>query len=367
MLAITGLSFAQLGFSLDTQSGYASNAFANYNTLPDYYTTINASLNNDWINEERGVRWFYSGSLDAFKKYTSRTYQNHSIGLNYYRNFNDGGNRLDAGFNVSKRVHSEDYKWYEMAQYYGYANAKFIISDQTFGYFGINVRWRDYTYLDAFSHSQTILFARLSRFFDSGTTLILEMNMFSKSYFPESNVSTLENLPEIVTIGDGNSQQFVGLVKAAQSLNATTGLSMQFLMRRNIISSVRYLGTSTGYYYSDEELFDDVYGYNGEELNATLKKHLPWRMQLSLGSSMRLKHYDQRLALDLEGNPFADERLREDKRLSGWISLVKSFKLNTSMRPLSISFNWSTFNNISNDPYYDYSSSFFTFGFSQDF
>jgi hypothetical protein len=274
---------------------------------------------------------------------------------------------VNAGFDVSQRLHSNDYEWYEMVQYYLYVNSKFILADQLYGYMGLNVRWRDYSMLDAFSHSQTVLFARVSRFFDTGTTFIVEMDFLSKSYYPAGQTSNIENLPEIVTVGDGNSQQFAGLIKGAQSLTPTMGLSFQAMLRRNLNSSVRYLGTTTGYYYSDEELFDDVYGYNSEEYSTIIKKHLPWKIRLSLGSSLRLKHYDKRLALDLDGNPFSDERLREDKKWVNWISLVKPFRMANNIGPMSVSINWSLINNISNDPYYDYNSSYFTIGLSQNF
>lgn len=367
IFAAVGLVFGQLEFSIDTQSGYASNAFANYNMLPDYYTTVNATVNNDWLSDSNGLRWYYRGSLDAFQKYTNRTYQTHTTGINLYQNFDDYGNRVNAGFEMSKRIHSEDYEWYEMAQYDLFVNGKFILADQLYGYLGLNVRWREYSLLDAFSHNQTVLFARISSFFDTGTTMIFEADILTKSYYPANETSNIENLPEIVTVGDGNSQQFVGLIKAAQSLTPTTGLSLQFLLRRNLMSSVRYLGTTTGYYYSDEELFDDVYGYNSEEFSASIKKHLPWKLRLSLGSDLRLKNYDKRLALDLEGNAFADERLRKDDKWAHWLSLSKSLKLANNMSPLSISLNWSFINNKSNDPYYDYQSSYFTIGLSQDF
>lgn len=365
ILAATSLVFGQMGFSINTQSGYASNAFANYNMLPDYYTTVNATINNDWLGDSNGLRWFYRGSLNAFQKYTSRTYQNHTTGVNVYQNLGEYGNRINAGFDMSKRLHSDDYEWYEMVQYYLYANGKFILADQLYGYVGLNVRWREYNMLEAFSHSQTVLFARISRFFDTGTTLIFEADFLRKSYYPAGETSNLENLPEIATIGDGSSQQFVGLIKGAQSLTATTGLSLQLKLRRNFNSSVRYLGTTSGYYYSDEALFDDVYGYNSEEFSATLKKHLPWRMRLSLGSNLRLKHYDKRLALDLTGTPFTDERLRRDDKWVNWISLSKSVRLASNISPMSISINWSYINNNSNDPYYDYNSNYFTIGLSQ--
>jgi len=359
--------FGQFGFSIETESGYTSNVFANYRVLPDYYTSLSGFLNYDRVNDIQGVRWFYKGSLNAFKQYQNRTFHNHYLGVAYYRDWGENNNRFSAGFDFSKRLHSEDYKWYELQQYYAYVNTKLVLSGQLYGYLGADIRWRNYTLLQAFSHQQSVIFCRFSRFFDTGTTLIFEADFMSKKYSPAGVTSNLEFLPEIVTIGEGASQQFVGIFKAAQALTPLTGLSVQFLLRKNLLSSVRYLGTTTGYYYSDEELFDDVYGYNGEEINAVLKHHLPWKMKMSLGSTLALKHYDNRLALDLEGVPFADERFRADKRWASWLNMEKSMRFSKSMQPITFSLNYTFIINSSNDPYYDYKSGYISLGLSQNF
>lgn len=366
LLIATTVALGQAGFSYDTHSGYTSNAFANFNTLPDYYTNINASLNHDWIKESNGFRWYYDGSLDLFKKYSNRNYHNHKTGISYYNYFGEKGHRLNSGFFIGKRFHSEDYAWYQILQYNSYVNFKFILRDQTFGYMGLNLLWRDYENLDVFSHYQTLMFLRISQFFPSGTTLIAEANLLTKSYNSTGSTSEIDELPEIFTLGQGNSQQFVGKIKTAQSLSSTTGISLLFLLRKNLKTSVRYLGTTTGLYYSDEELFDDVFGYSSEEFTATLKKRFHNKIEISMGAYYKLKHYENRLALDLEGYAFKDERLRSDNKLVPWLSLKKSFKLN-SLRPITLSLNWSYINNKSNDPYYDYSSSFMSVGLLQDF
>lgn len=367
LFASTTLSTGQTGFSIETTGGYTNNAFANYLALPDYYTNINAFLNHDWVDDSQGIRWFYEGTLTAFNKYQDRTYHNHQVGLTYYRYFGDKGNKLNAGFNANKRFHSETYHWYELMQSSAYANIKLLLSQQFYAYMGVNLIWQKYTSLEAFSNWQNVLFWRLSRFFDSGTTLILEADLLGKHYYPAGETSNIADLPEIVTIGEGSSQQFVGMIKAARALTPRTGLSLQMLMRRNLTSSVRYLGSPTGYYYSDESLFDDIHGYNAEELNLSLKKWLPWNINLQAASTLTWKHYNQRIALDLDGSPFPDERLRADTRLSYRISVKKMLKLGAKLQPLALSINWTLLQNKSNDPYYNYDMNFFTFGVSQNF
>ncbi len=367
LFAYSKLSIGQTEFSIKTMGGYTNNAFANYLSLPDYYTNINAFLNHDWVSEMRGIRWFYDGSLVAFSKYQERTYHSHQVGLTYYSYFDENNNKLNAGVNTSKRYHKEAYHWYELIESSAYTNIKLLLSQQLYTYLGANFIWQEYTSLEAFSNWQSILYWRMSRFFDSGTTLILEADLLGKHYYPVGETSNIDDFPEIVTIGEGSSQQFVGMIKAAQALTAKTGISVQMLLRKSLTTSVRYLGSSTGYYYSDESLFDDIHGYNAEELNLTLKKWLPWNINLIASTTLDWKHYNQRLALDLDGVPFSDERLRADTRISHSISVKKMLKLGANLRPFTLSVNWILMQNSSNDPYYNYNTRFFTFGLSQNF
>ena len=365
LLLLPVLLYGQVGLKIETENGYTSNAFATFDTRPDYYTSISATLNHDWLGENYGIRGFYEGDYSAFNKYKDRNFFSHFAGLRFYQYLKDDGSRLNIGVSLGKKFHSESYEWYERQEANAYFNVKLVLSDQFYGYAGATIRWREYSILDAFSYWQNAFFLRFSRFFNSGTTLILETNLLSKNYFPANSVSNIDYLPEIVTLGEGNSRQLVGVFKIAQAVTLKTGLSFQALLRNNLENTIRYLGSLDGLYYSDEELFDDVFGYKSHEYMLNLKNHLPWKMIINTGSAVAFKNYEQRLALDLEGNPFSDNRLRQDDRWTFWLSLEKRFQISSAMQPLSFSVNWTLINNISNDPYYDYESNYISFTLSQ--
>ncbi len=73
ILVLLSTSQAQLGVSVQTQSGYTDNSFSNYRSLPDYYTGLEANINNDWIYQKHGVRLYVNGDLGIFQKYNNRT------------------------------------------------------------------------------------------------------------------------------------------------------------------------------------------------------------------------------------------------------------------------------------------------------
>ncbi len=364
LMAFAAHAFCQIGFSVDAESGYASNIFGNYRQLPDYYQYVQGHLNYDLLGESHGVRTFYQGSATLFEQYDYRSFSLHRAGLSYYKNFDTA--KLSAGLSGNMRFHSDDYKWYEYQQGYGFLNVKLALRPQLFGYVGTNIRLRDYDNLSPYSYWQNVNYLRLSRSFNTGTSLIGEVDYMQKVY-RQTNAQPIENFSELHMDGDGQSRQVVGLLQIGQAVTPTTGLSAQALLRRSLKSSVRYLVDEEGYYYSDEELFDDPFGYDAEQFNITLKQKLPWKVEASVGGMFLQKHYSTRLALDLDGLPHPDERLRDDHRVIGWLSISKAWKYNSSMAPVRFTLDLSIIKNTSNDPYYIYNTRNFSIGLSQNF
>lgn len=353
---------AQIGVNLQMENGYATNIFTNYRRLPDYFSYLSAFLNYDFSNDKQGLRGFYQGNAGLFDTYNTRNYLIHSAGLEYYRYFGPKGDKLNAGISGTLRRHEPDYKWYEYKQGYLYFSFKKVLYSSFYAYLGANLKLREYEYLAPYSFWQNVLYLRISRFFGTGTTLIGETDFLQKQYL---NDRPVENFPGLLTEGNGHNRQWIGLLRAAQSLTPTTGLSAQFSIRRSLESSVRYLIDEAGYYYSDEELFDDVFGYESERIETTLKQRLPGSITLSIGGTLLYKHYSNRLALDLDGYPFIDNRLRDDSRLIGQISLSKSWRYSKTFKPVVLTAEYMYLDNRSNDPYYRFNTNYFTVGISQ--
>jgi hypothetical protein len=356
--------FAQVSIKLNSNSGYTSNSFPNYKDQPDYYSTLNALVGNDWIGGDTGTRLYYKGAVYSYKNYSERTYQKHGFGLDWYRYINEENNKFNVGLDWEKRFQHETYKWYEGNEFSAYLQLKLVLTPSLFSYYGLNFQQQNFDNLEAFSNWTSTAFIRLSRFFNTGTTVILEGNYLSKTYTPAGKENQALDFAEIVTVGDGSSQQAVGLIRLAQSLGTTTGLSIQGLIRHNTTNSVRYLGNSYGYYYSDEEIFDDPFGYDSQELQISLKSYLPWQIKVSFGSALILKHYHSRFAMDLNGDILDENTLRDDQRYNAWMGLQKSIGVSKGLLPLTLALNYYFIQNNSNDPYYDYNSGFFSFGIS---
>ncbi len=224
---------------------------------------------------------------------------------------------------------------------------------------------RSYANLAPFTHSRSLFYSRSSWFFATGTTLIVEGDLMSKRYGSDQTGSSA--LPDVYTTGDGSSVQALLSLRAAQGLSRRIGVSGEYQLRRNLSTTTRYIGNSEGFYYSDEELFEDVFAYHGDAVLLNYRQELPWAMRLTLSGRREHRAFDNRPAADLLGEPFADGRLRDDRRTVYTIEWQKRLVLKSGWSPLTLNLTWSSLKNGSNDPYYDYRSNFWGAGLSHSF
>ena len=356
----------QISAALENQTGYISNAFSNHAALPDWYTALDGALAQDWIGERSGLRLHYDGSATLFRQYSERNHHSHEAGLAAFLLMGDTGHRLDAGLQAGRRFHSENYQWYEQEQLQTYASLKYIATPQWYTYAGLSWNLRRYPELMPFSHRRIQLYGRSSWFLPSGTTLIAEADLMVKTYTSTgSNAQAAYN--DVAANGDESSNQLLLLLRAAQAMTATSGLSLEYQLRHNLSSSTRYLVSSDSLYYSDEELFEDYFAWHGSAVQITLRKELPWGMRLTLSGRREQRNYDDRPAADLLGEPFADGRLREDLRTILAIDFEKRVKLDEEGNALLLALNGAWLENASNDLYYDYRNSWWSLGLSWDF
>lgn len=180
----------------------------------------------------------------------------------------------------------------------------------------------------------------------------------SKAYTSATTGGMADDSPEVVSAGSGASRQVLLLARTAQSISSRIGISAEYQLRLNSAGSNRYLNNGDGFYYSDEEIFEDMFAYHGSMWTAGYNQHLPWSMRISLNGSREIRQYDDRPAADLQGEPFADGRLRSDRRTMAWLTWSKRLTIKNGWSPLNISLTYSWLENDSNDPFYNYNSTY---------
>jgi hypothetical protein len=167
-------------------------------------------------------------------------------------------------------------------------------------------------------------------------------------------------------VDNPSAGQWVNTLRLSQSVYRGVGLSGYFRLRRNFGDGWRYIDSSYLGYVSEEELYDDRYGYESEELGLMLSMLLPFSSMARFGYDHYDKQY-QRPVLDLNGDPLPGDILRQDNRQAFWGRLEKTFSLGGGGRSLRLSLEYYWLQNQSNDLYYDYKANIGTLGFQVNF
>ncbi len=280
---------ADTGVKASLYYSYDSNAFHNYLGLNDKIGRGNLYFNYDNEGENDILRVYYQANYFRFQNYQDRNFLYHEMGLAYVRSI-AGGSYFYSGIKVSNRSNKELYNYYNYNQFLAYVNVK---SPWLGNHFqgGYRLRERTYKNLDGFSYWEHYVFLRLNRSFKTKTSLTMESSYGYKNYLAQTFVTTVydstfmggrsgrmggKRVRTIVSVEDVPSAQlWTSSIRVAQSVTATTGLSLQVLYRYNFNSEARYLTAIQSGYTTEDELFDDPYSYKGLEYSAQITQLLP--------------------------------------------------------------------------------------------
>ncbi len=379
MAATSSAGFSQLTKSLKIEMSYDDNAFRNYRSLSDYVTQLNLYLARDYERDSWAARLYYDGNFNFFAEYTDRFSHYHRIGVAASHSFGEKSGAFNSGGNLVIKRNKSLYDYTNYVQGSGYVNAKLRPVESVIGQLGYIFKYRDYQNLPEFTHFEHQLFGRLSWFLPTNSSLILYARYGLKDYESQTIATMVtDTLSSNQGMGRGNNvgsrtsvvysevqtpstSQFIGSVKLGQSITSTTGFSVQYLRRLSLTSSARYstVAGEVWTYSTEDDLFDDPYGYEGHEIGAVWTQLLPWQTTFKLGYDTYIKNYSLE-ALDLEGLSLVENR--KDTRDLIWFNINKRFSQKSVFRNFQIYVDFYYLNNDSNDPYFNYDNNVFTFG-----
>lgn len=365
---ILGISETQSQFLLSTSihNAFDDNVNNNYLNTYDRLTQFSLQTGYDFEGERKNFQVFYIGTYNYYRNVIARSFHTHSTGLVYTKLYGEESETaLNLGANYNLRIGREDFTYFDNSQYIGYLNIKHQLSERTFGKLGYRIRYLTYKELSDLNNLENYFFAQLTNFFPSRTTLALEANLGIKSYTnapPETTVINPGMGRGKSTIKDNNPSviQLAGNIRIAQSIFDETGLSIAGGYQKNIQQETRYL--SSGYIISDDDLFDDNYGYEGPSFEATLTQVLPWLMMGKVSFNFMNKNYVNRPAYDLSDNIKSNERIDNVYMVS--LILEKEFNL---LNGFTISLMYDYIRNVSNDDFYNYKNNVWAISFDLGF
>lgn len=319
---------AESGFTISpyVDYTYSSNIFWNVNRVEDSFISPGLALD------------LRANSLHAFLAADGRFYQENDF-LN--------SALLTGGFSLVKVFSSRTSLFlspeFSLARYNNQVSfldtnmpgitlgMKHSLSGTLFSRFGLSLRYSDYPNEDSYDRIRAAAFLEMSAFFPSQTTVRLTAGM-NYLYFPHIAVPdpadagpapdgsqyrrggpsrpVMPAATEGIALADLAIPQPYLSVRIAQGLGFKTGISAEFMIRRNLdpLQGLQALAASE---WALEQTDDDFF-WEGTRLHLGLKTEAVLGLEIALDLTRSSKTYKGIEALDLDGLPVQPQATRSD-------------------------------------------------------
>jgi hypothetical protein len=354
LMAILSLGSAQAQFKFYTyyQGIYDNNIFNTNDNVSDYVNSFSFGSAYNVESEFNNIQLYYEGSLNLFQTTTSKSFNMHRIGLVETHLFSIDDNPLNAGINYSFRNNKDEYEVYNIDQISAYINYRHSIGESDFILPGYIFNRNNYKNFSLFSHNEHKIFLSWISNYETQTSLSLNAEYSLKQYFAEYDFVGYLNL----------ATQLKLKANVGQSLSEMTGISGYAIYRANLSDGSRYMISDSLLYY-EEEIFNDIYSYDGIEIGLGFKHYFSEKVELSLEAKYLIRDYSSLPAVDRNGIELTVTR--EDKQFGFGAGL--DYDISELINGFSISATWNYFKNNSNDYYYKYSNQIISFSLDYDF
>lgn len=357
-LLSTALYPQMLSGTVDYSFFYDDNPLRQNDGSEEYINSVQTRLDFKPFNREFYI--FYSGGYDAFKNINDRNYQNHYFGFNYAFSSSDSSEEnIFTGINYALKKGTSDYAVYDFTQLTAFANGNFYLSDDQLISAGYRTAYKNFPDLYNLIHVENLVSLGYSRFFESGTGLFLQAVAGNKNY---SSDQLLQSVTGMGMRGKGrfmNSSKSVNVaqlrssVKISQSVFEKTGLSVYYLNRTNLTKTKQNFLSTELIYSDDSELWDDPYGFQGNEAGLELTQILPYNLTAKFSVDYSNRHYLNNAADSLGLTQ------RIDNKTEIWGGLSKSFNSLSFIESLELGIEYMYIINRSNTEFFDYRNNLF--------
>lgn len=345
---------AQAQFNLYTyyQGIYDDNIYNTSENVSDFINSISFGSAYNIESELNNLQIYYEGSLNYFQTVTAKTFDTHRIGLVETHLFSIDDNPLNAGINYSFRNNRDEYEVYDFDQISAYVNYRHSISESDFILPGYIFNRNSYNNFTLYSHNEHRMFLTWISNFETQTSLSLNAEYLIKQYFEEYDYDGYLNEASLLKFR----------VNMGQSLGDLTGMNGYVVYQNNLSEGSRYVISDSLIYY-EEEIFNDIYSYDGIETGLGLRHYFNENIELNLEAKYLIRNYSSLPAVDKNGVELTS--MREDTQFGFGAGIV--FDLSKMMKGLSLSASWNYIKNKSNDYYYKYSNQIISFSVDYDF
>ena len=339
-----------------------------YQSRDAYNTLMNHSslqVGYGWDQQTIRLRGYYSIETNQFNDNSLFNSTAHQFLLKNSFDYRENIIQINGLFKIRK--YDDDLNYYNINQYQFSAQIQNSPSLERIGTAGLLIQkdmYPEYRDLDNFTYQ---LYTQYQYFFQGGLSLSGNASLGVKNYLNQSvhldygsDVDPERTVEETV-----KASQIRGSVKLGKSLTRKMGVSLT-LGGQWFVGDPIESYTGGIYYYTENDLYDDPYAYQGSYADVMLTRQFNIGFQVKLGARTQAKDYAGTPALD--ENAELKGETRWDTRNEYYLTINK--KITTTWRipeAISLFANFIYRQNPSNDPYYDFEDQIGVVGFSVGF
>jgi len=327
-------------------SRYASKAYINNSSV---YVEQRASIKSLQLSAYYNPDFLFYSNQDKLNN------RSHLFGVSGV--YSKDAYILSLSSSAKWRNYQEPYNFYNVNSFLLNANLQYCAKLSQLLQAGLTIKQDQYKNYSDLSNQTYKVYAKYQLFFKSRTSLTGELGWGVKNYFNQSFI-------EYFGMGYGVSTSARVRENAVRASLLSAGLTIgkSLLTRTGLSLSLGgqwFLGdpimTYTGgiYYFTENDLYDDPYSYQGRYGSIELTRQFAVDFQAKAGVKIQRKDYQGTPALDING--WLSGSMRHDQREEYFLMVSKKFTTGWNI-PSSISLfvNLMYRNNASNDPYFSY-------------
>ncbi|MCK9410176.1 MAG: hypothetical protein WCX28_06210 [Bacteriovoracaceae bacterium] len=347
-IIVSQITFAQISAEVSVTNMYDDNVNNNAEQWKSNVSMLNVTAGYLIEGETSGLHLSYDGAFNYYESVLSRTNQFHSANITYTSLSGDEGeNRFRFAGSYGYGFNRDMFTLFDHSLATVAGEYKYFLFERLISTTGYSFRSVTFPQLNEFSYTEHAVMLKGAFAFTQKTTAILQGDLGTKFYSANvsSNGSSMRKgmmasfLPSVT--------QMTGMVKVGQGITDQIGMSATARYQWNLQKQTRYLSSDYGL-ISDDELFDDHYGYEGLHTSLQYTQLLSETVIGKLTGGIQNRLYSTLSAFDRLGNFVADQRT--DVRSYINFLLEKQFvELGFSLKA-----SLDLIDNSSNDAYYDY-------------
>ncbi|MGA9120929.1 MAG: hypothetical protein WB699_16300, partial [Bacteroidota bacterium] len=350
-MLIPALAFSQWHLESAFGTMLDDNTFNNSYQIADRISEATLNAGHLWEGDMSLVDATAAGALNYFALAPSRTFYS-LMGTVRAQTLLDaeGGNLLEATAQYGVRNNRDEYTLFDHRQFAASLGGREYVGDSWTIKEAYTFRLATFPSLESLNYAEHTLALQGGTTWSTRTTFIARVEYGIKTYITadSSGLRTSGSGRHSSSLSSPGVSQLVGSLKIAQGITGKTGISLLGQYQGSLAKESRYVSFGEGT-VSDDELFDDRYGYDGPLFNLGLTQIAGDDVRLQAAASYQRRLYTLRPALAMDGiTVLALQRI--DERTA--FSLEAIIDLPLGGTTLSLLYEYIV--NSSNDPLYTY-------------